>query len=124
MSEQVEDQTADGVVGIGGEVVLDAERGEEVVEGALPVDECATVVASHDVGFLAGVGEFADERLEDVFEGDDSAGDTEFVADDSVPELFAAELFEGVVDFELLVEEFSGSDQFSDIEVGIGQVEE
>ena len=93
MSEQVEDQTADGVVGIGGEVVLDAERGKEVVEGALPVDECATVVASHDVGFLAGVGEFADERIEVFFDGDDSAGDTDFVADDSLPELFAAELF-------------------------------
>ena len=116
MGQLVEDQAADGVVGVVREHLFEPEPGEEVVVGALSVHEAAAVVAPHDVGLFARVGELAHERFEDVFQGDDAACDAEFVADDAVSQLLAAQLFEGVVDLESLVEELSGSQQRAQIE--------
>ena len=61
MGQLVEDQAADGVVGVAGQGVFQTEPVEKVVERALPVDQTAAVFAPDDVRFLARVGQFADQ---------------------------------------------------------------
>ena len=73
MCQLVEDQAADRIIGIAGQVVFQAEPVEKVVEGTLPVDQAAAVLAAYDGGFLARVGQFADQGFEDVAQGDDAA---------------------------------------------------
>ena len=124
MGQLVEDQAADGVVGVAGQGVFQTEPVEKVVERALPVDQTAAVLAPDDVRLFARVGQFADQGFENVAQGDDAARHAEFVADDAVAQLLRAQLFEGVVDLEPFVEEFRRSDQPAQVESLVAQVQE
>lgn len=105
MARQVEEEAADGVVGVVERRAVHAEVGQQVEEGALPVDQAAAVLARDDVGLLLAVGNLAHERLEDILEGDDAPREAELVEDHAVAELLVAQLLEGAVDLEPLVEE-------------------
>lgn len=101
-----------------------AEEGQEIVKRTLPVDEHAAVLAPYDVGFLVAVGDLADQRLEDVLQGDDAARYAEFVAHDAVAELFAAQLLQRAVYLGPLVEELGGRKVVADVESGVVDMSE
>ena len=122
MVQFVEDQPADRFVSGVRNDLLHVEVGQKIVEGALPVHQAAPVFAPHDVGFVALFGNRAYQRFEDVVQGDDALRHAEFVADDAVAQLFAAQLVHGVVDFAAFMEELDRPERFAEVEVGFCEV--
>lgn len=78
----------------------------------------------NDVRLLPLFGNRAYQRFEDVVQGDDALRHAEFVADDAVADLLAAELFQRGVHLGLLVEEFCRTQYGCDVEILLSDVRE
>ena len=78
----------------------------------------------NDVRLLPLFGNRAYQRFEDVVQGDDALRHAEFVADDAVADLLAAELFQRGVHLGLLVEEFCRTQYGCDVEILLADVRE
>lgn len=120
----VEDQAAEGVVEVVRVDVLQPVADQKIVKRALPVDQAAAVLPVNDVRLLPLFGNRAYQRFEDVVQGDDALRHAEFVADDAVADLLAAELFQRGVHLGLLVEEFCRTQYGCDVEILLSDVRE